>query len=321
MSEGRRYGAGAGRQATFLARAPRLAKLCLVRRAVMSGLALFFAAGCFGLRPMPPGTVSWGHTSNGVLVDGVAIDDEGAGFVRARPGEDTRWGTPRLVHTLERAAAEVALRYPGAAPLRVGDLAARGGGRHSRHASHRTGRDVDVIFYATDVAGRSVRGRGWLAYDRFGLSRETISIDGEPPSDRLYFFDAARNWTFVRALLTDPDAPVQWIFCSRGVKARLLAWAAEHETDPALLVRARWVLHQPTRGRPHDDHFHVRIACSADERASGCRDHGPVWPWTRRAIEKSGPFDAAAPLTDEALVAALLDDPPPPRDVVAVAAP
>jgi penicillin-insensitive murein endopeptidase len=189
----------------------------------------------------------------------------------------------------------------------VGDLSSPAGGRHSRHGSHRTGRDVDVIFYVTDASGRSVRGRGWLAFDRFGVARETAAPgDGEPSND-LFFFDDARNWHFVRSLLTDPEASVQWIFCSRGVKARLLSYAAQHEPDPEVVFRASWVLHQPSRGHPHHDHFHVRVTCTADERLTGCYNREPIWPWLR-AVEK--PADVhPAPLTDEALVEALLAPP------------
>jgi len=163
---------------------------------------------------------------------------------------------------------------------------------------------VDLIFYITDEAGQSVRGRGWLGFDRFGVARETSTPGGEP-TNALFFFDDARNWHFVRTLLLDPQADVQWIFCSRGIKARLLAYAIAHERDPRALFRASWVLHQPSRGHPHHDHFHVRIACEPAERLGGCRDREPIWPWMRRRGEKEA-FVEGTPLTDEALVEALL---------------
>ena len=48
----------------------------------------------------------------------------------------------------------------------------------------------------------------------------------------------------------------------------LLVTGAVH--DPRVLVRAAYVLHQPSSGNPHRDHFHVRIRCTAQERAAGC---------------------------------------------------
>lgn len=249
------------------------------------GLALLAAAGC-GLAPRAPGASTVGRPNAGWLPGGVPLPDRGEGYVRARPGEATRWGTPRLVGAIERAAAAVARRYPGGAPLRVGDLSWPRGGRHPRHGSHRSGRDVDLLFYLVGAAGQPTRGRGWLAIDRFGVAREDRRPGGVPGSGALFFLDEARSWWLVRSLLADPEAPVQWIFVSNGVKARLLDWARRHEPDPALLFQAIWTLHEPSRGAPHDDHFHVRLACTAEERATGCDDYGPIWPWLRKAIEK-----------------------------------
>jgi penicillin-insensitive murein endopeptidase len=246
-------------------------------------------------------------TSDGVLVSGVRLADQGEGFVRARPGEETRFGTPTMLGALTRAAASVAETYPGSAPLRVGDVAYPGGGRHPRHGSHRTGRDVDVIFYVTDATGRSVRGRGWLGFDRFGAARETTAPEGLAPSNELFFYDDARNWHFVRTLLLDDEARVQWIFCSRGIKSRLLAYAIANEPDPRAIVRASWVLHQPSRGHPHHDHFHVRVGCTPEEMAHGCWSQGPIWPWQRGEDEKPA-LGEPAPLDDDALVEALLGD-------------
>lgn len=261
--------------------------------------------GCVGFTPRSDQTVSHGMTNHGVLLGGVALPDRGPGYVRARPGETTRYGTPELVGTLERAAATVATRFPGGAPLRVGDLSGPGGGRHHRHGSHRTGRDADILFYVTDAHGRSVASTGFVRFHRFGFA--TVP-SGAPRAGERVVFDDARNWALVRALLMDEQAPVQWIFCSNGVKARLLRHAASHDASPEALFRASWVLHEPRGALPHDDHFHVRVACTARQRASGCLERGPIWPWIRKAVEKpaSRPH---RPLTDAQLVKALLEAP------------
>lgn len=192
--------------------------------------------------------------------------------------------------------------------MAVGDLSGREGGNHSRHGSHRTGRDADVLFYLVDALGRSVRGSGFYFFDERGVSQ----LGGPDESGRLSnvaYFDTARNWAFVRALLTNAEAPVQWIFCAVGVKQRLLAYAETHEPEPELVVRAAYVLHQPSSGNPHADHFHVRIACTAHERALGCIDNGPIWPWLRNEHEK--PSWELTRLDDSVLLDALLADGPP----------
>ncbi|MGB0680757.1 MAG: penicillin-insensitive murein endopeptidase, partial [Polyangiales bacterium] len=203
-----------------------------------------------------------------------------------------------LVDALMRAAAAVQKRFGPDTVLKVGDVSAPQGGLHPRHGSHRSGRDVDLIFYARDGAGRPVRGSGWLAYDRFG-----VAVDRRAPG-QVFFFDEARNWALVRALLADPHIEVQWIFCSAGIKALLLRHAMVHEPDAAVLARAAWVLHQPGRGNPHRDHFHVRIACPPRDRAQGCEDGPPLWPWLRRAQGRDGA--PVAELSEAGLVRALL---------------
>lgn len=249
--------------------------------------------GCAEWQPVPGSSV--GLPSSGWLAGGVSLPDRGEGFVRGRPGEPTRFGTERLVRALERAALAVSTAFPSGAALRVGDLSAPGGGEHERHASHRTGRDADLVFYLTDLAGRSIDGQA-AAFDRHGIARLS---NGE-----LVRFDVARNWELVRTLLLDREARVQWIFCSHGVKSMLLRYAAEHETDPDALVRATLVLHQPSRGRPHDDHFHVRVLCGPDDVASGCRDQGPHWTWHRALDAEEG----VQPFADDLTVLAWLAD-------------
>ncbi len=103
------------------------------------------------------------------------------------------------------------------------------------------------------------------------------------------------------------DLPLQWLFCAAHIKARLLRYAAQHEPDPALIVRATVVLHQPSKGNSHDDHFHVRLACSARQRALGCVESGPMWAWWRPRHER--PPHAPVTLDDETLVALLLRTP------------
>ena len=192
----------------------------------MGGLAIvalflggLLLTGACGLAPLPRGAESYGSTNDGVLLSATGLALRGDGFVRAKPGDDTRFGTRALVGLLIRSARSVQRAYPGTAPLYVGDLSAPRGGKHGKHGSHRTGRDVDLLFYLTDAAGRSQRGSGFFAFDERGIG---YVAESTAPVAGLAFFDVERNWALVRALLLDPEAPVQWIFCADGIKARLL---------------------------------------------------------------------------------------------------
>jgi hypothetical protein len=137
---------------------------------------------------------------------------------------------------------------------------------------------------------------GWMRFDLFGLSQM---------SDRVYRFDEARNWHLVRTLVLDDDARVKWLFCSNELKARLLRYAARFERASQAVLRATWVLHQPSRADAHDDHFHLRVGCSRAERQLGCREQAPHWPWLNDAARKEG-SEARSPASDARLVEWLL---------------
>ncbi|MGB5813308.1 MAG: penicillin-insensitive murein endopeptidase [Polyangiales bacterium] len=240
-------------------------------------------------------TISVGRSDQGYLLDATPLPDLGQGYRRVRPGEGTRYGTATLIEAIERAALAVDEAYPGGYPLRVGDLSGPRGGAHERHRSHRAGRDADLLYYVRDAGGLPARGVGWMGFDRFGLAIR---------STRAFAFDEARNWHLVKTLLLDSDARVKWLFCSNDIKTRLLRYAARHEPSAKAVLRATWVLHQP-RGDPHADHFHVRVGCAPAERALGCREQPPFWPWQHDAASKAdGSRQVAA--TDAQLVDWLL---------------
>ncbi len=215
--------------------------------------------------------------------------------MRGRPHEETRGGVERLILAVEHAAQVVTETHPDSALLRVGDVAYLDGGQHPRHHSHRSGRDVDIMFYVLDAAGNSVRPDGAHAFSRYGVAFE----------DGALHFDEARNWTLLRTLLVDPSIDVQWLFVSRGVKSLLLDYAIVHEQDPDVLMRAAYVLAQPENAQPHDDHVHVRVYCSPEERAGACIDTGYRWPWLRRIVEEDSVSSGAA-MSDDELVRTLL---------------
>lgn len=178
-----------------------------------------------------------------------------------------RFGLPELVDMLTRAAEEVGKKHPGSV-LNVGDLSRRGGGEVDGHRSHESGRDADVGFYLS-------KGGKPFVPPRFAA----IDAEGKATGFPGARFDDARNWALVQAFLTDPKAHVLQIFVSNPVKKRLLEQAARSGASAALRARAAEVLFQPTKGLPHDNHFHVRIACP---KASGdCVNFG------KRALTKA----------------------------------
>ena len=106
----------------------------------------------------------------------------------------------------------------------------------------------------------------------------------------------------------DDEAPVQWVFVSRGLKARLLRHAIATQASPEAIFRASLVLQQPRSSSPHDDHFHIRIYCDAVEGALSCRDRGPRWPWHRRSLNEREGLAADVARADDLSDSVLLSE-------------
>ena len=207
---------------------------------------------------------SVGSPTDGKLVGGAHVDE--TPYLRISPAHsqgDVRWGLESLVTALDRAARAVRRQFPDAIAT-VGHLSRAGGGEIDRHHSHESGRDADVQFFMRSRAGKPLQSNGFVSF----------RPDGTTPSYPGAYFDDVRNWVFVNALVTDPQAHVSHIFVAAPLRARLLA-IAEHLGAPhAVRMRAAEAMVQPRGALPHDDHFHVRIACPP--RMQGCVEYPSV---------------------------------------------
>jgi penicillin-insensitive murein endopeptidase len=183
-----------------------------------------------------------------------------APYVRIVPADtagDVRWGLEPLVTMLERAARAVRGQFPQAVTC-VGHLSREGGGEIEQHRSHESGRDADVGFFVRTASGRQLLEPHFVPF----------RADGTAPSWPGAYFDDAKNWALVVAMLGDPQAHVTHIFVAAPLRARLLAYAEKNGLGTNLRLRAAEVMQQPHGSLPHDDHFHVRIGCPS--RMSGC---------------------------------------------------
>jgi penicillin-insensitive murein endopeptidase len=194
---------------------------------------------------------SVGSPTEGKLVGGAHLT-EGPN-VRVVPqyaGGDVRWGLESLVGMLDRAARSVHKQFPDAV-MSVGHLSKSGGGEIDHHASHESGRDADVGFYVKNHIGKPVYADHFVPFAGDGTSK------GWPGAR----FDDAKNWALVASLVSDPQAKVTHLFVATPLRARLLAYAERVGVPAPLRQRASEVMAQPHGSLPHDDHFHVRIAC------------------------------------------------------------
>jgi penicillin-insensitive murein endopeptidase len=241
-------------------------------------LTLLGVAGCSALGPFSDGSsVSFGWTNRGRILNAVALPIHGDGY-QVPPSWAARglnWGTEELVGVIVRAGRRLSVEGAGT-PFYVADLSPKNGGPSSWHRSHQAGRDADLLFFATDDAGRPAPApSAMVPFDDHG-----DSADGR-------HFDVARNWMLVRALVEDQGADVQFLFISSALRQMLLDYARNLGEPPDLVERAEAVLLQPGDAPPHDDHLHVRIYCPASDRAFGCHERGPM-RWFKKGYKYFG---------------------------------
>lgn len=249
----------------------RLTRIALVSAAMAATVT--FSAGAFtGAAPkhrtaaragsLGPAALRFGRSigspTEGHLLGGAHLDE--APYLRVVPtyaGSDVRWGLEPLVTMIDRAARQVRRQFPEAVTS-VGHLSRAGGGEIDRHHSHESGRDADIGFFIHSASGKQLLPSHFVQFRG----------DGTAASWPGAYFDDAKNWLLVSALVTDPEAHVTHLFVAAPLRARLLAYAERMGAPAAVRMRAAELLQQPHGALPHDDHFHVRIGCPS--RMSGC---------------------------------------------------
>jgi penicillin-insensitive murein DD-endopeptidase len=165
------------------------------------------------------------------------------------------YGHPALVLMLYRTAKQMAHQTPGSVLL-VGDLSREFGGPLAGHRSHQSGRDADVGFFVTDEKGRPLNSQKLRTFDSQGRARDGSGLR----------FDDYRNWLLVQLWLKDNRADLEYVFVASHLRRRLLEFAQKRPAFRKYVADAAQFLRQPSNGLPHDDHFHVRIACPDKQR-------------------------------------------------------
>ena len=218
------------------------------------------------------GSVSIGTTLSGRMTGAKTLPFEGPHhrILDDCRGRDTNHATEELLALISDVAAALMSESEGP-KLGVCNLSHKEGGRLKWSQSHNSGRDADLAFFVRDLKSDTpVDAKGLMVFTGRGVEFS------ETPTMR---FDVARNWQLVKELLTHPSVVVQWILVDRRLKRLMLNHAREIGVAAELLERAEKVVHQPSDAHRHNDHFHVRIFCSWDDRAEGCLDSEPLWPW------------------------------------------
>lgn len=243
---------------------------------------LVASAACTPLGVIEDGTsVSWGRANRGGITNPVRLPDDGDGYrvpVRWRD-RGNRYGTDELIDFVVQMSRRFQSTWPDSR-ITVADLSPLRGGPSQWHRSHQSGRDVDLVFFLTDQAGRPVDPEDMRHVGRDGGTSDDAHADWA--TGRHFLFDVPRNWALVRAIAEHPGAPVQHIFLYEPLTVMLLDHARAIGEPESTIERARALLKQPGDSAPHDDHMHVRILCSGMDRAFGCVDYGVYEPFTKK---------------------------------------
>lgn len=223
---------------------------------------------------------SVGSPTAGKLIGGAHLGESDAVRIVPvyQPG-DSRWGLEALVGMIEHAAKAIHKLYPES-QLSVGHLSRPGGGEIDRHASHESGRDADIGFYVRNQQGKTIYADHFVPFKG----------DGTAPSWPGAQFDDAKNWALVSSIVNDANAHVTHIFVASPIRARLLQYAEKIGAPAAVRTRAAELMAQPRGALPHDDHFHVRIACPP----------GSTDLPTNRCVEVPLPHHRSSPLAKAA---------------------
>jgi penicillin-insensitive murein endopeptidase len=231
--------------------------------------AVVFGAGCAELGVVSDNTsISVGKPNHGYLIDGARLPDHGEGYTTRDLWilRDNRYGTDELVDLVTGVARRMASRIKDV-KIVVADMSSKGGGGSFEfHRSHQSGRDVDLLYYMRDAAGKPFEPDAMHKFDAQGRASDGSGL----------VVDVPRTWQLVKELVAAPEAPVQYIFMYEPIAVLLCEHAKKVGEPDDVIARVRKALRQPGDSARHDDHMHVRVYCSSSDRAYGCVDIGPM---------------------------------------------
>ncbi len=152
------------------------------------------------------------------------------------------FGTPKTIELLQRAVGNYKRRHAGSPRVLVGDISRQGGGRLDPHASHRTGRDVDLGYVLRGAHSKRTRFGG--------VNRDTL--------------DVARTWALIDAFLDTEQ--VVYVFVDYRIQQQLYDYATGRGVSQQRLDEVFQYPHGRHRARgiirhwpSHRHHFHVRF--------------------------------------------------------------
>ena len=201
--------------------------------------------------PLAESPQAIGAYNAGCLAGAAILPLQGKGFQVMRPSRNRYFGHPNLIAFVERLGRQASVQGQR---LLIGDLSQpRGGPMNGGHRSHQIGLDVDIWF------GEGPQGRPLSREETEAIPMLSVIQAAEGNLNPARWSARYRN-----ALKLASEAPeVERIFVNPIIKQAL----CRSERDPSWLYKIR-----PWWG--HDEHFHVRLRCPADNPL--CRPQEPL---------------------------------------------
>lgn len=167
------------------------------------------------------------------------------------------WAAAHVVDRTLNAVHDARAQFPKLHRLAIGDLSDKDGGPLGGHASHQSGRDIDIgLYYRRVPAG--------YPQEFVAATKSTI--------------DAPATWALLESLIRTVGQPggVEKVFVDYELQgwlyeaARADGWSKARLRDVFQYPDGQWSKHGIVRHEPlHDDHLHVRFGCPPDDGA--CR--------------------------------------------------
>jgi penicillin-insensitive murein DD-endopeptidase len=198
--------------------------------------------------PANMATRSIGFYARGCLAGAKPLPVNGPAWQMMRLSRNRNWGHPSLIHYIERFAldAKAKDRWPG---LLVGDLSMpRGGPMPFGHKSHQVGLEADIWYKPAPNYELS-------AEERETMKMESFLLDPGHVNPAVWKPDYEK---FLRRAVSYPE--VALIFVHPAIKKWLCDNASGDRRPLSKII--------PIMG--HDDHFHVRLVCPANN--PGCEN-------------------------------------------------
>lgn len=178
----------------------------------------------------------------------------GPGYYRRRPRR--AYGTNETISLLLEVIRIVRDRHKGLHDLAIGDISRKKGGALGGHASHQSGRDVDIGLYFHTYPTPPPKG----------------FISERHPDHKLHL---PATWTLIEAVAGRNKATsrAEYVFLDHAVQKRVYEWALAQGKSKKQLA---WMFQYPrpastpaglVRHEPrHRDHLHIRFKCPRRSR-------------------------------------------------------